>query len=494
MADFPPLDWAAIAANFPRVIADLLSDHNLANHPLAIIPIMDDGHIPVGIARDVEVANLMAAHILITDAHHAVHLKTLVDHPLSIIPAMDDGHIPDLETLSFGGAFADGQIPDLDVAKITSGRFGMARMPAGTATYLLTAQGAGSDPAYAAAPAVDVGGLYGLNVETLTGDKTLTVDTDEIYQYLNPDTTSRTITLSTVGASVGDRFIIRHNGPYNNIRYLTIKQVAATIEIMYALALKGFIFDGTNWIPERIGTGQHQIPIGYEAKVWTDGVAIGQSARADSDGTAVGWSALGYGSGVAIGNAARGYTYGVGIGGSAYGYSYGVAIGNSARTNIKRYSIALGYRSRTLRTSETATNIDGDSNYKNQVGQARWAGETTDENPLELLLGARPAERFLSRVKEAVAFTGLVVATDQYVAGPHHDTKAWKVEGLIKANSGGTYSSVAITHAVIGNDAGAAAWDAVFSVSGSNLILTVTGAAGVTIRWVGKIDYVEVVW
>ncbi|MBA7564524.1 hypothetical protein ES708_06187 [subsurface metagenome] len=36
----------------------------------------------------------------------------LTRHPLAIIPTMDDGHIPNLEGLSYGGAFALTQIPD----------------------------------------------------------------------------------------------------------------------------------------------------------------------------------------------------------------------------------------------------------------------------------------------------------------------------------------------------------------------------------------------
>ena len=354
-------------------------------------------------------------------------------------------------------------------------------------------------PEFPPPPAPEVGGKYGINVETLTGDKTLTVGTDEIYQYFDENGANRIITLSTTGASAGDRFVIRHNGQYQDTHYLEVKQGATTLDKIYVSAIKEFIFNGTNWISGSTGTGEDDgkrgnIIIGYGAYSHTDGVAIGFEADGHYDSVAIGWTALGHTSGVAIGNAARGSTQGVGIGNSAYGEQYGVAVGSQSRTNSKRYSIALGYYARCFRASETATNIDGATSYKNQVVQARWSGQTEDDTPTELMLGNFGAERFASRYKEAVAFTGLVVATDQYVTGPHHDTKAWKVEGLIRSDAGGNFTSVAITHAVIGNDAGAAAWDAVFSVSGTNLILTVTGAVDVTIKWAAFIDAVEVAW
>jgi hypothetical protein len=47
-------------------------------------------------------------------------------------------------------ALVAADIPSLDAAKITSGRFGMARMPDGTSGYFLKAQGTGVDPVYAA--------------------------------------------------------------------------------------------------------------------------------------------------------------------------------------------------------------------------------------------------------------------------------------------------------------------------------------------------------
>ncbi len=48
-----------------------------------------------------------------------------------------------------GDVIATAEVPSLDAAKITSGRFGVARMPDGTSGQVLTAQGGGVDPAYA---------------------------------------------------------------------------------------------------------------------------------------------------------------------------------------------------------------------------------------------------------------------------------------------------------------------------------------------------------
>jgi hypothetical protein len=49
---------------------------------------------------------------------------------LSQVPTMDDGHVPDLETLSYGAAFATAQIPAIGAYKTTTGTFGAARIPA----------------------------------------------------------------------------------------------------------------------------------------------------------------------------------------------------------------------------------------------------------------------------------------------------------------------------------------------------------------------------
>ena len=72
-------------------------------------------------------------------------------------PAFSDKPLPlDQKAAASGVASLDAssvvvqQPPAIDAAKVTSGRFGVARMPDGTSGLVLTAQGAGADPAYAA--------------------------------------------------------------------------------------------------------------------------------------------------------------------------------------------------------------------------------------------------------------------------------------------------------------------------------------------------------
>lgn len=71
------------------------------------------------------------------------------------IPNMDDAHIPNLETLSYGGAFALAQIPRLDLSKI----------PLGTSGYFLKGQGV-SDSLYALLVATDIPNLDATKIAT----------------------------------------------------------------------------------------------------------------------------------------------------------------------------------------------------------------------------------------------------------------------------------------------------------------------------------------
>ncbi|MHA1251765.1 MAG: tail fiber domain-containing protein, partial [Candidatus Helarchaeota archaeon] len=185
----------------------------------------------------------------------------------------------------------------------------------------------------------------GINVETLSTDKTLTPGIDEMYQYLDPNGTNRVITLDTSNALAGDRFIIRHNGVYNDTHYLQVKQGAATLDYIYAGAIKEFIFDGTNWISAENGAGENDnkknsVAIGYYAIGYDFGTAVGRSAYGYNYGTAVGYGTYGYNYGTAVGFCASGALYGAAVGYQAHGFSYGAAVGRSAQGD--NYGAAVG--------------------------------------------------------------------------------------------------------------------------------------------------------
>ncbi len=337
-----------------------------------------------------------------------------------------------------------------------------------------------------------VGGLYGINVETLGANKTLTPGTDKIYQYLDEGGANRIITLATAGAQAGDRFVIKHNGSYNDIRYLEVKQGGTSLNKIYALTIAGFVFDGTNWIDERTGSGHastyHNIAIGKEASGYSSGVAVGYLTKGYTNGVAVGYQASGYSSGVAVGYQASGYTYGVAIGAEAIGYLYGVAIGYKASTNTKYYSIALGYYSKCVRYGETSINIDDSSLQKNNAVQGRWAGTTANATPVEIFCAARANERFTIRASSVLAFRMTIVARDNVA----NEVAMYTIDdGLIKRDAAGNTTMVNCTVVIVYEDD--AGWDVAVSADDGNdaLIITVTGDGANPVQWVAVMDGVE---
>ncbi len=366
---------------------------------------------------------------------------------------------------------------------------------AGNADEVLTSDGAGGvtwEVGGGGGGGGDVGGLYGINIETLSGDKTLTVDVDEIYQYLDTGASNRTVTLDTASASAGDRFIIRHNGAFNDSKYLQVKQGATELDKIYAGAIKEFIFDGTNWISGENGTGEndskkYNVSIGYGAKGFMYAVAIGYGADSYNNGVAIGWNAKGLGQGAAVGVDSDGSNSGAAIGYGADGGFNGVALGRSTNTNSKSYSVALGYSSETERYSEIAHCIDGSTTQDYNMSSAGWAIQTADATPIEAFLGEISNQRFTLNPESSMTFTILATARDN--TADH--TAAYKFEGLIKRDGAGNttlvYSSKTVMHE---EDV---SWDIVITADDTNdaLKIEVTGDASNATRWAIRIDEVE---
>ena len=101
----------------------------------------DNGNAWIEMARGetaIRLAQLSEkSHISLTDITANQHHNQSHDHSLA----------------ADGSPIAVAGVPNLDASKITSGRFGMPRMPDGTSGLVLTAQGTGVDPVYAAGEA-----------------------------------------------------------------------------------------------------------------------------------------------------------------------------------------------------------------------------------------------------------------------------------------------------------------------------------------------------
>jgi len=190
------------------------------------------------------------------------------------------------------------------------------------------------------------GGGPGMNVEILSNNKTLTVGVDEMYQYLDPGSADRIITLATAGATAGDRFVVRHNGVFNSDYKLRTKQATLDVEFIYSGGIKEFIFDGANWISGANGTGEYgtkkyNVALGYAAKGYNYGASVGYNSDGHAYGAALGYNAKSYGDGVAVGYGSLGYTSGISIGYGSRADTGGVAVGKEAEA--RNYGIGIGY-------------------------------------------------------------------------------------------------------------------------------------------------------
>ena len=244
----------------------------------------------------------------------------------------------------------------------------------------------------------------GINVESLTGDKTLTPGVDKMFQFLNPNGANRIVYLATTTANAGDKFIIKNNDSYSSSYYLQINQGSTVLDYIYARSIREYIFDGTNWVSGDVGTGiygsDYNVAIGYGTNVSSYGAAVGYNAQGYSNGAAVGYNAYGYNYGAAVGYGAYGYSYGAAVGASARGMRYGAALGYMAGYNIDitadRYNVLVGAYSGYQLTTGIGNIIVGygagydatysptTGSYNILIGYNAWTPATTTSNFLNI--------------------------------------------------------------------------------------------------------------
>jgi len=341
-----------------------------------------------------------------------------------------------------------------------------------------------------------IGGKYGLNIETLSSDRTLIPGTDYIYQRYHPNGANRIITLDQANATIGDRFIIINRAIGSQTPYLEIKQDTTSLDRIYSKGVKEFIYDdGTyGWISAEVGTGEGienytSVGIGRNAIAYECAAALGYGTDAHLDGVAVGSFALGYNYGIGIGYQADGHDRGVAIGDNCHGETNGIAIGQSCNSNDLR-SIALGFRSKNTRDREVAINIgdeveDDMEDKLQQIVIGSWVRKTTDATPTTMYVDGDNASRFTIRPQSALIFKLMVTARDN-TSG---DCAGYLFDGLIKRDGANNTTLCVCNKTMLHEDDDT--WDCEIAAAGTRIVITVTGDADNLVRWASRLDGVE---
>jgi hypothetical protein len=200
---------------------------------------------------------------------------------------------------------------------------------------------------------IDTGGggggvsFPGVNIETLTGDKTLTTSDDQ-YQILDPGASSRVVTLPS-SPDTGTWFHIQSSLSYTGYQQIQVKNSSSQqIDALYSGSRNTYFWDGTYWhgliYPidySLVSSEENNVSLGYGSNSYGSGSSLGRSANSNTSGVAVGYLASGSNYGVGIGKQSNGATKGVAVGYLSNGPINGVAVGYSAKA-IE--GIAIGYK------------------------------------------------------------------------------------------------------------------------------------------------------
>jgi len=349
---------------------------------------------------------------------------------------------------------------------------------------------------------LDIVDYVNINVETLSDDKTLT-NNDVMYQFLNPDSTNRTITLPS-DASVGKIFKIFNTQALTTglETYLAVYYDSIKLDSIYNTNFQIYIFDGTNWIDgDRVNyvtvgySDNHGTRLGQSAVGMDWGVGVGNESDGSYYGVGVGNLSDGSEGGAAVGNEANGSNSGTAVGAYSDGSYSGTALGKHASTNNQNYAIAKGYYSICERWNEETKSSDGAETTKYSYSTLAWHGSTTDAVQTEIFLGGVADKRATVLAQSAFGFSLYITALND----ADGKAKRWKVEGLIKRDASDNTSLIStVTKTVIAQSdtggVGTDTWDIVITANDTEeaLKVEVLGEVSKNIKWICRGELEEV--
>lgn len=252
-----------------------------------------------------------------------------------------------------------------------------------------------------------------------------------------------------------------------------------------AMALGGSYASGTDSFAAAIGNntssygaqGSNSVAIGSNAKATTaSSLALGTLA------SVTGGYSIAISTGYNAGASATG-TSAISIGdGSAASGNSSVAVGSFAVASIVgKYAYASG-----------RTSASGDA----QLGAMILRGSTTDATPTAITsnsTGASSNNQLVLPNDSSYTFTGSVIARN---TATDTESKAWTFFGAIRRGAAAANTALIGTPGIniVGADSGTTAWTFTLTADTTNggLAVTVTGEAAKTLRWVCRIDTVEV--
>ena len=245
-------------------------------------------------------------------------------------------------------------------------------------------------------------------------------------------------------------------------------------------------------------TGANSVAIGYLAKATGEhSVALGKQNIASNH-----WAFVGGGSGN-TGSGAWSATFGsgntnsgavnfcVGYGSTADG-DYGAAIGRTVSQRDQNHTLAFGLANQPWTSGSTP---DGSS----QTRITGYAKQTADASPLPMngytSNHSVNANNSFTLPNNAAATFSLTVIANVTGGG---NSKAWKLEGAVKRGASASATALigSVIKTTVAEDSGAANWDVSIAANTTigGLVITCTGQASTSIRWVGRMDSTEVTY